>query len=513
MSAPTYTVAIDWNDDGDFVDSGEVISVDVLQLEWRLGLAKPFDSLAAPIYARITLRNVSQAYSPEYSANPLQPGKPIRIQSDDGTTTRTHFTGFIDHIEPSTGTQGERTAVIHARGPEGELAQNHVRLAPQINVRSDQVIQAIFDALRLRYAVLDSYMVIGISGYNLIGTGKLFGAPVTPSLETGKSVLAYVADTWQEGIPADAALREVAESEHGRFFIDSAGVPTFYNRHHTLLNATPAAVFADNMEGLDYQYGAEVINRVQVRVVPRSVGTAGSVLWQLGTPLRVDPGQIRQIVARYRDTLQQPIGAFTVIAPKSGDDYSANNEPDGTGTDRTEQAIVNLVGQDTASAATLEFHNNTTRTFYILVGMQLRGTPLNRSDPVTIEQSDSTSITFYGLGTRFFDLPALTSAEAAEQFARYELVRRKDPQGVVRSIQVSSATLLTQVLSRTLFDRITVQDAQTNHTGDYFIVAEEHTVDLGSTRHRVTWLLEPADSDIFFIIGLHKPDGSRVLAY
>ena len=70
-----------------------------------------------------------------------------------------------------------------------------------------------------------------------------------------------------------------------------------------------------------------------------------------------------------------------------------------------------------------------------------------------------------------------------------------------------------QVLARTLFDRITLQDAQTNHTRDYFIVAEEHEVDLGSSRHRVQWLVEPADSDIFFIIGTHKPDGTRALAF
>jgi hypothetical protein len=513
MSPPSYTVALDLNDDGDFVDSGEVLSADVIKLEWQLGLTKPFDSLAAPIHAGVTLRNVSRTYSPEYTSNPLKPGKPIRIQSNDGTTTRTHFTGFIDSIEPSTGTQGERIVVIHARGTERELAQNQVRLAPQINVRADLVIQAIFDAVRLRYAVLNGYMVVGVSGYDVIGTGKLFGAPVTPNLESAKSILPHVADTWGEGIPADTAIREVVESERGRFFVNASGVPTFYNRHHTLLNITPAATFANNMEGLDYGYGAQVINRVQVRIVPRSVGVAGSVLWQLGSPLRVDPGQVRQVIARYRDVNLRPIGASAVIAPKAGLDYLANTKADGTGADRTTQAAVVLVGQNTASAATLEFRNNTTATFYILVGMQLRGTPLNLTDPLTVEQSDSTSITFYGMGTLLFNLPAFTAAEDASQFARYELARRKDPQGIVHSIQVSSATLLTQVLTRTLFDRITVQDAQTNHARDYFIVAEEHTVDLGSTRHRVTWLLEPADSDIFFVIGSHKPDGSRVLTY
>jgi hypothetical protein len=509
MSPPTYTVAIDLNDDGDFTDAGEGISADVLKLEWRLGLAQPFDSVAAPGYARITLRNVTRAYSPEYTAASLRPGKPLRIQSNDGVTTRTHFTGYIDHIEAAGGTQGERTAVIAARTLEHDLAQSHVRLAPQVNVRADQVIQAILDAVRLRYPVLNGCLLIGVSGYDVIGTARLFGAATTPSLETGISTLAYVADTWGEGIPADAAIKEVVESERGRFFISREGVPTFYNRHHTLLNTTPAAAFADSMEGLEYHYGAEIMNRVQVIVTPRSVGTPNSVLWQSGSSLRLNPGETRQVVARYRDANKRPVGAGVILPPQPIFDYLANTLPDG----RTKTVIVNLIGSNTASAATLEFRNNTTDTIYILPGMQLRGTPLNQSDPVMLEQMDYTSASFYGIGTLVYNLTALNSLEDATQFARYEFARRKDPQGLVRSIQVSSTNLLAQVLARTLFDRITVQDTQTNHQRDYFIVAEQHEVDLGSVRHRVAWLLERADSDIFFIIGTHKPDGSRALAF
>lgn len=513
MSPPTYTVAIDLNDNGDFTDAGEAISADVLALEWRLGMAQSFDTMAAPIYARITLRNQSQAYSPEFTANPLKPGKPIRIQSNDGVTTHAHFTGFIDHIEPAAGKQGERTAVIVARGLDGDLTHNPVLIAPQVSVTADGVIQAIFNALHLRYAALNGYMIIGVDGYDIITVNKLFGPAAAPSLETGKSRLAYVGDNWTTGVPAAAAIEQVVQSEQGRFFINGAGVPTFYNRHHTLLTQTPVATFANNMEGLEYTYGMQVVNRVQVHVTPRSAGTPNSVLWQLGTPLRVDPGQVRHIIAHYRDANKLPIGALAVTAPQADVDFTANSAPDGSGTDRTADATVILTTQGVASAATLELRNNTSQTYYIQVGMQMRGTPLNRADPVTVEEDDHASMTFYGINTLTYDLSALNSVEEADQFARYTLSRRKDPQGIVRSIRISSVNLLPQVLARTLFDRVTVQDDQTNHIRDYFIIAEEHTVDLGSARHRVTWLLEPVDTDIFVIIGTHKPDGSHVIAY
>ena len=99
MPPATYMVSIDYSDNASFADSGENRVGDVLQLDWRLGMAKPYDTVAAPATARITLRNSTRAYSSEYTTDDLKPGKPIRIQSNDGTTTRTHFTGFIDHIE------------------------------------------------------------------------------------------------------------------------------------------------------------------------------------------------------------------------------------------------------------------------------------------------------------------------------------------------------------------------------------------------------------------------------
>ncbi len=212
MSPPIYTVAIDWDDDGDFTDSGEDITADVLRLEWRLGMEAPYESIAAPIAARITVRNLSQAYSPEFSANDLSPGRPIRIQTNDGTTTRTHFTGFITQVEPMAGTQGERLAVIHAGGPESQLAQNIVRLPPQVNKRADEMIMALLEQLFLRQPHLKGYFLLGVTSHAELDSNSRLAEIYPRSIDTGRSTFAYTADTWQSGIPALEALRQLADS-------------------------------------------------------------------------------------------------------------------------------------------------------------------------------------------------------------------------------------------------------------------------------------------------------------
>jgi hypothetical protein len=178
----------------------------------------------------------------------------------------------------------------------------------------------------------------------------------------------------------------------------------------------------------------------------------------------------------------------------------------------TAQVSVTLLRAD-FSAATLDVRNDSGVAVYLLTGMQLRGTPLYRDDPLTIEQTDWTSVTLYGLRTLDFALPALSSADEAEQTARYELARRSTPRGVLRSINLSNLKHTAHILARTLFDRITVKDTQTEHDADYFIIAEQHQVDRGGTRHRTTWLLEPASANRFAKLNTAELDQGYALAY
>src|SRR5262249_49878834 len=124
-----------------------------------------------------------------------------------------------------------------------------------------------------------------------------------------------------------------------------------------------------------------------------------------------------------------------------------------------------------------------------------------------------TSANLYGLRRFTVDTPALTNIEDADQMVRYELARRKNPHGIIHHIDLSGTLHLTQILTRTLFDRITIHDTQTNHTGDYFIVAEQHTVDLGGARHHVRWILESAAANSFWVLDTSTLDQTAVLAY
>lgn len=511
--AVSYQVAIDRDDDGDFSGPGEDITSDVLALDWQLGMHQPYDSMARPGTARIIVRNETQHYSPEITT--LQPGQVVRIQSHDGSTTRTHFTGHLTHIEPQPGDQGQRTAIIHAVDALRQLEQHRIRLPPQVSTHAGAIIEAILQRVPFRRHTLRGYWLLGRAGHGELGTHtRLPGANISRSLEPGLSLFHYVGDTWGDGIAASAAIRQVTEAERGRFFINREGQAVFYNRHHLLRDKTTQTSFADDMAGLSYSYGAQVISRVQVRLLPRSIGPDGATLWTLESPqrIRASTDAPLALVARFRDDQQQPAGALHLIAPVPRLDYMANTAEDGSGTDLTDQVDV-VLRQADFSAAVLEIHSRAGQDAYLLEGARLRGTPVFLGDPLLLEQISYGSQALYSTGALLFDLPTLDSVPQAEALARYELARRKTPRGHIHHITLSRADHATPALARTLFDRITITESQTGHSGDYFIVAEAHTVDLGGYRHQVTWMLESAAANAFWLLGHSRLNQDTVLAY
>ena len=464
-------------------DLNDAITSDVLAMDWRIGLAKPYDSTAAPTLGKLTMRNEDRRNSPTLpigvGQNPLLPGRKIRIAARRDGVLYTLLDAIIDRVEPAPGSLGARTTLVHLASADQELANTHV-LAPLLtSANADDVISVI-----LSLGVLPKFPT---------------------ALEAGVSVFAYVADTWSDGIPALTAIKQVTEAERGRFFTDRRGRLVFYNRHHLRGAISPVAAYDENMEALGYVFGRDLINQVRVRVRPRGVGSAGSVIWQSDSAQLIKPSTLnsRTITARLRAIDDRTIGALTVITPVSGTDYSANTLPDGSGTNVTASVTMTVVSI-AGSAVTLQLTNNTAANAYLLAGARLRGTPLLQSDPFLVEWQDSASISAYGIHPLAFDLPYLVTIEEADQLARDELRRRKNPFGAVTSLSLSDRQHPTAILARTLFDRITVKDTQARHESDYFIIAEEHTIDLGGESHRVNWLLEPANPGDAWQLGRSK---------
>ncbi|MEL6403003.1 MAG: hypothetical protein AAFR81_01455 [Chloroflexota bacterium] len=500
----TYQITIDQNDDGIFsVD--ERITAAVLRAEWQLGLASAESVLSQTARATITVNNRDRAFSPELTSTLI--GKRLRIQSDDGTTVRTHFTGAIDSILPTTGQVTANghppQADIIVLGRERELAQQTVSLPLQTDVRADTLIQQILDSVSWRYAVLDGRCIIGRDS---IGSSDIFPTQViSTQLDTGKSVFPYIGGVADESNRALDWLQRVVSTEDGYFFFNREGDAIFYNRHHLLTNDTVQATFDDDMTELIYDFGT-VYNDLSLTLYPRRLGADNTILWSLNAPLAIDRDSFVTLRVAYNvDDIA--VGAVDVVTPIA--EYQAFSHATILTNDQT-SAVRVIARQINVDDAVLEIRNQSNRKIY-LTELALRGTPLIADQAVTLNQQDSYSMARFGRYPRSYDMPLLNDVDEAKDMLAYDLSLWSEPCGIVRQLHTDTQHHPTEVLARRLFDRITIREHQSGHDANYHIITEQHVLDKGGARHRVQWRLLPALSERFFIIGTHSIGDDVVL--
>lgn len=489
-----YRVAIDRDHTGDFA-AGEDISGDVIALRWRLGMRAPYDSMADHGDALITLRNHTGAYSPERNVLPI--GGRVRIQSWRRGVARSHFIGFISHIEADAGELGRRQALLHLRDIQVWLAQSPALLPPQVEVTADQVIGQLLDEAILRRPALAGYMFIDRPGSNMIDSARIFPAQnVARQLAAGTTRFAYVGDWWDEATSSRDAISELVASERGRFYISRAGEAVFLNRRYTLLRKAIGAHFSDDMAGCTYVYGDDQLNRLTLQVTPRMVGEAGSLLWELPMAQRVSPRSDTKLTLQLVDERGQPLGllAFERLATR----FQLGSSPNSA---VITQNIAVKVEQLGATSLQVRICNHNRRPVWLSL-LNVYGKPLYRGAPLEVSAEDVASMYIQGLRGQRRSLPALSDANTAQAFADYEVAQRRQPRGVIRELQLDARQHPAAALGLSLFDRVRVSESHTGHSArDYFIVAEAHEVGAGGAIHRLRWTLEPADMTRYFMIG------------
>lgn len=447
----------------------------LLEMRWRLGMAQPYDTLAAPAAGELLLDNRDQAASPELDADDLfAPGTAVVIAYDDGDW-QPLFTGVVARTVPDMGEYGQRRTTVFLEGADAALARLTVRTAVLADVFPGDAIAAILD------------------------TPPLDAIP--RSLARGALPFVSVGDQWDDGLRADSAIRQIAAADRGRVHLTRDGTLTFRSRHTGLSDLSPHLTLNAEAETAALTYGSEMINAVRISLRPRAAGAPATTLWTLANAQRLRPGAQLSIIAPLHDGQGRRAGAVSVITPVAYTDFTANLNADGSGMDMTAHVSVTVLALE-GSAARLQLTNSGTSTMYLQAGARLRGTPLLEGQPVTIEASDAASIAAYGQWPLSLSLPLLDSVEAAHDLAAWEVQARPEPHGRVTTLTLSDRVRYADALPLTLFSRVRLIDPHTGHDGVYAIVAEAHTVTRGGLRHSICYTLEPVPPYPYWTLGL-----------
>ncbi len=502
-----WNIAIDWDRDGSFAGPHEDVTERTISARWFLGLRRAFQDTADDAMLTLVLDNSDQHLSPEYSSSPLYgkltPFKPIRIESNDGTTPRIHWAGWIESIHPKVNQFGERTVEITAAGPMQFYKAAETSIELQENVRTDQIIAALLKEVVIPPAMTSAWFIGRVGNSEVGKTTFLANATSYSDLDAGNSTLAIAADNWvdrggrtddeKDTFDVYRAIKDVVAAERGRFLFDRTGKALFWNRHHLLDEEESLATFDNSMTGLSYQYaGLDYFkNEISVTCHPRAVSpTANEILWQLDDEVRIPAGKDRTVTAKFRDDTDNRIGGREITLTSI--EFS--------------EGEAGITIEPGANSATLKATNVEAKDA-ILTSCFVRGRKITDFGRMEAEATDSDSIVDYGRRVINFNLPSVDNYDDAYQIAHFELKRRSHPRGMVGSMSLLSHGVRggdqhDQQLARTCGDKITIQEAQTAHDASYYIVGEEHKLSAGKKLFETTWYLEPAPTEYPWKLGV-----------
>lgn len=483
----SYTVLVDWDNDGAYTSAGEDVTLRVVEAE-PITIERGRDqarALAPPMAgsAALSLDNRSRDYSPENAASPLAgkllPGRRVRVRAVDGATNVDLFTGILEDL-PQVPERALPRVTLPALGMLSRLAGKHVSTELFTNITTDVALGKILDAV---------------------------GWPTAErSFQVGKTTLKY---WWLDDRDAfDAAVELInTEGPGATLYEDGRGYAVFESRHYriqTLRANTPQATFRDAgitpaFSKLAYNPGLrDVVNSVSVPVNMRVVQPLAEV-WALGQDLVLGAGQSTYIVAS--DQGGNPIR--DAVTPAAGTDYTV-----------TAGALASVTLART-SGASVTLYITADAAGVTLAGLRLRAVAIKKVAGIRVSNTIDTTQSRADYGTHTYEASTWPEIDVnvAQDFANAIAGAYQQPRPVVRLLfQGADAAMLTQALVRDVSDRITVIDSVTGLNHDVHIESIKHTIGDGGRQHSVQFGCERVSDAAYAAWGSARW-GSNVWAF
>ena len=515
----SYTLLVDWNNDGDFTDANDDITGDSLSVTWSRGRDYASALQGRSVAGKLTavLINTGGKYSPSNTSSALTgnilPGRSIQLQAGSGSFPYTfpvafndgvRWQGKLDRIKPSPAASGRKTATLTAYGTLGYLNQFETQLASQTNRRTDQAVGDILDD-------------VGWTSAD------------DRDLDTGQTTISRF---WMSGKKTIDALRLVEEAEAGFILESKSGQVAFENRFHRLTqtaSTTSQATFSD-ADGAAHTFEqiqqadplSTIVNHVEATARTFDTASVG-VLWthpETGSASpTLAPGEAKTFEAEYPNpdagNSAMEVDAWTT--PAATTDYLLNAASDGSGTNLT--GDISVAQSKTAERMAITVTNSATGSDGYLTKLQARGTAVSTKNPCIVRAIDTTSQTAYGERKYVAKTKFIPTTSEAQDWCDYHAAIYGSPTNILTmTIPASAPGNIGQALTRDLSDRITVTatgDAKLGVNADFFVESEKHVVTAGGTQHVTSWQLSPASGGYsqFWVLGTSVLGTSTVPAF
>jgi hypothetical protein len=455
-------VGIDWTKDGNFTGPQEDVSTRAkggkagrISLQYGRDQTSPVSSVISGA-GSLVLGNEDRALSPRNAASPLygkvKPARPVLIQRTIGATTYTLFQGHTNDtpLDPDLNAKTVRASLLDKLS---DFKKQTVSTDLYAGIRTGTAIGLVLDA-------------VGWAG------GR--------DLDPGATVMPW---WWLANTDGLTALQDLVASEgpSALVTIGSSGEIVFRDRHHRLLKSR-SLTSQSTWRGI----GAEPVMSEMAYTEPwANIINSPTV----AVSVRQPSGQ--QVVWSSTGTIELTDGETKLVVVSASDPFMNAVTPDATDMTVASGVVTAALNRTSGSAVTILLTASGGPAK--VTSLQLRANPVPTVNQVQISAADSASVADYGprgYGTQMpwagpYDVQAILDTLVAQ---------RAQPLPVLTvRFQIGGAitTRAAALLALNLSDRVTVIEAETGLSTDFFIDSIAHDL-AGEEDHSITFGLEAA---------------------
>lgn len=457
VTGASYSLAIDWNQDGIVTGIGEDVSTLVLgDGSWTFAYGRDQARQLSPSAigrGSFSLCNVDRIFSPENESSPffgdLGPAREVTMDTVFENISRPLFRSRIDDYRVNV-SQSDLT--VDFTTLDGMALLQNARISTEVysGIRTGDIVNIILDAAEWPEDQRD--------------------------IDVGASFARF---WWADDKDALTAVQEIVEAEGppAIAYVAPDGTFIFRDRHHRLLRTeslvSQASFDAARITGCDiipvtgmsytnpftYEAGwRDIVNEVDARTDERTIDPMVDPVWESTDPFVIQSGETITILA----TTSEPM--FGAITPQANSDYFWIGP--GTVTVTLSRFSGQTIGINLTSTGGLS-----TVTF---LRLRARLIPVTRM--IQIVEQDPGSIDTFGKKTYPEAIPWATpnDVRAVAQVILSHYAQRRPTVGM--RLSPCDEEHFEQILIRTLSDRITIGNAELGLSDDFFIESVSHVI-------------------------------------
>jgi len=405
--ALTWGITVDWDDDGALTGENEAPGR-LQNLTLRIGrefvLSSSGDGFLHPDEGtlQIDMLDTDGRYDPYNLSSPLAgllyKNQKIKVvlRSESSGTIYPVFTGYISDIRPDYGVV--QKATIYVEGAASKLKKN-IKSTIYTNAQYDTQIS---EALTL--------------------AGWTAGADIDTTVS---DQMAY---HWFSDRQAITEIQEITDAAFGLFWVSEDGVATYRSRINPDLS-TQNISEAD----IDYNYRIRVpaprdVLRNKAKVYARTrTAVSNAEVWRMTDAPLIAGGTGDPIWASFTYN-GKSVPATAVTSPIATTDYTANDNADGSGTNRTGNFTFATTPFSTSAKL---IPTNSGSSAYITL-LKLRANIIVTDEYTYAEYEDSDSISAYGERQIVINTDWLQDLNAANEYAQVLVGRFQNPRAFPR---------------------------------------------------------------------------------